>query len=163
MVTSGYRIGEVAETTGFPPSTLRYYEDEGLLPRPERTTAGERVYNQTHIDRLRFMARAKRLGLTLEEIAELADAWDNRKCSITHEQLVGLLDTKLEQVRDEIVELTRFAEQLEVVYGRVADRSAEHGRCGADCGCAPALAEEPPSVPADRRFGDLPVTPTTGA
>jgi hypothetical protein len=39
-----YRIGEVADATGFPLTTLRYYEDQGLLPPPERTPAGHRVY-----------------------------------------------------------------------------------------------------------------------
>lgn len=160
MVQAGYRIGEAADETGFPPSTLRYYEDEGLLPEPDRTPAGHRVYRERHIERLRFMARAKRLGLTLEEIAELADAWDNLECSITHEQLLDLLDSKLAHVHDEIVELTRFADQLEDVYERVAGSPAEHGRCGPDCGCAPALAEDPPAVPAERRFGDVPVRPT---
>lgn len=158
MPADGYRIGEVADATGFPPSTLRYYEDAGLLPEPERTPAGHRVYHDTHIARLRFMSRAKRLGLTLEEIAQLAQAWDNEPCAITHDQLVDLLDSKLAQVHDEIVELTRFAEQLAAVFERVAGRPAEHGRCGPDCGCAPALADDAATVPVDRRFGKLPLT-----
>jgi len=119
VVHSGYRIGEVAEQTGFPPSTLRYYEDEGLLPAPDRTAAGHRVYGERHLRRLQFMARAKRLGLTLEEIADLADAWDTRECRITHGQLVD---------------------------------------CGPDCGCSPAFDDDT-ITPAERRFGDLPVTP----
>lgn len=154
-----YRIGEVADRTGFPPSTLRYYEDEGLLPAPERTAAGQRVYSSAHVERLRFMARAKRLGLTLEEIAELARAWDDQPCSSTHEQLLGLLDEKLAQARDEIRELTRFEGQLEEVIGRVAVRAAGHGRCGPDCGCAPALTDAAPTAPGGRRFGELPVAP----
>lgn len=119
MVTTGYRIGEIADETGFPPSTLRYYEEEGLLPAPDRTPAGHRIYDVSHLERLRFMARAKRLGLTLEEIADLADAWDNRECTITHGQLVALLEAKLAQAHDEIVEITRFADQLQAVFERV--------------------------------------------
>lgn len=61
----GYMIGEVADATGFTTSILRYYEDEGLLPAPERTSAGQRIYSDAHVGRLRFMARGKRLGLTL--------------------------------------------------------------------------------------------------
>ena len=155
MVT-GYRIGEVADITGFPPSTLRYYENQGLLPQTERTPAGHRLYGQGHIERLRFMSRAKRLGLTLEEIADLADAWEHQQCSITHQQLVDLLDAKLAQVHDEIVELTGFADQLAGVYERVTGQPAHHGRCGPDCGCAPALAEQPETAAPHRRFGDLP-------
>lgn len=73
--------------TGFPPSTLRYYEDQGLLPPPARTAAGHRLYGQAHIERLRFMSRGKRLGLTLEETAALADAWAHEQCSTTHQHL----------------------------------------------------------------------------
>lgn len=153
----GYRIGEVAEATGFPPSTLRYYEDEGLLPPPDRTPAGHRVYGDQHVRRLQFMARGKRLGLTLEEIADLADAWDSRECRITHEQLIDLLDAKLAQVHDEIVELTRFADQLDEVFQRIAGHAPAHGRCGPECGCAPAFTDDPPT-PAARRFGQLPVS-----
>jgi DNA-binding transcriptional MerR regulator len=160
MASGGYRIGEIAEATGFPPSTLRYYENEGLLPEPQRTSAGQRVYDDSHVERLRFLARGKRLGLTLEEISHLADAWDHEDCSITHDQLVGLLDAKLAHVHEEIVELTRFAEQLEQVYRRVAQRPAEQGRCGPDCGCAAALAAD--TEPAERRFGELPVRANAG-
>lgn len=155
----GYRIGEVADATGFTPSTLRYYEDEGLLPRPERTAAGQRVYSDAHVERLRFMARGKRLGLTLEEIAELADAWENQDCRITHEQLLELLEDKLADVHEEIVDLTTFADQLQEVHQRVAARPAEHGRCGADCGCAPALTGAPATAPAERRFGRVSLGP----
>lgn len=159
MIQSGYRIGEVAAQTGFPPSTLRYYEDEGLLPEPARTSAGQRLYTDAHVERLRFMARGKRLGLTLEEIAELADAWENQACSITHDQLLELLDAKLAHVHDEITELTSFADQLQEVRQRVAGRPAEHGWCGPDCGCAPAFAADPTTEPAQRRFGRVPVAP----
>jgi DNA-binding transcriptional MerR regulator len=155
----GYRIGEVADATGFTTSTLRYYEDEGLLPAPERTAAGQRVYSDAHVERLRFMARGKRLGLTLEEIADLADAWEDEDCAVTQEQLLELLEDKLADVHDEIVELTTFADQLQEIHQRVAGRPAEHGRCGPDCGCAPALTTQPAIEPAERRFGQVPVGP----
>lgn len=158
MAKAGYRIGEVAAETGFPASTLRYYEDEGLLPAPDRTAAGHRLYHDKHLRRLRFMSRAKRLGLSLEEIAHLADAWANHDCSITHEQLVRLLDAKLHQVHDEIVELTRFAEQLQDVIDRMPEPPTEGRPCGPDCSCAPAFIDEAPR-PADRRFGALPLAP----
>lgn len=155
----GYRIGEVADATGFTTSTLRYYEDEGLLPAPDRSPAGQRVYSDAHVERLRFMARGKRLGLTLEEIAELADAWEDEDCVVTHEQLLELLEEKLAHVHDEIVELTTFADQLQEVHERVAGRPAEHGRCGPECGCAPALTSDPTTEPAERQFGSVPVGP----
>lgn len=136
-----YRIGEVAEATGFPVTTLRYYEDQGLLPPPARSAAGHRLYGDAHVQRLELMARAKRLGLRLEEAAVLADAWQHEQCAVTHEQLVELLETKLVTVHEQIAELTRFARQLEVVYERVAGSPASPEACGPACGCAPALAD----------------------
>lgn len=136
-----YRIGEVADATGFPVTTLRYYEAQGLLPPPTRSSAGQRLYSDVHVERLELMARAKRLGLRLDEAAVLADTWQYEQCSVTHEQLVGLLETKLADVREQIAELTAFAGQLEAVHQRVANSPGGHEACGPGCGCAPALGE----------------------
>ncbi len=138
-----YRISEVAERTGFPSSTLRYYEEVGLLPEPGRTPAGHRVYGEEHLDQLAFVARAKRLGLSLEEIGELAALRADRDCRSTRVQLVGLLESKLAQSHEEIVEMTRFADQLEAVYERLTGRPAAEGRCGSDCGCSPDIPDSP--------------------
>ena len=54
---------------------LRYYEQVGLI-EPQRTPAGYRVYDDRSLLRLTFISRAKALGLSLEEIAEVADLWD---------------------------------------------------------------------------------------
>lgn len=137
-----YRIGEVADATGFPVTTLRYYEDQGLLPPPARNPAGQRLYSDVHVERLELMARAKRLGLRLEEAALLADAWQYEQCSVTHDQLLELLETKLADVREQIGELTAFAGQLEAVHQRVAGVPGRQEACGPRCGCAPALGED---------------------
>lgn len=136
----GYRISEVADRTGFPPSTLRYYEDVGLLPEPARTEAGYRVYDEEDVDLLLFVGRAKRLGLSLEEITHLAEARRD-DCGTTRGRLVELLDAKLRQVHEEVVELTRFSQQLEEVYERVSGQPPSSGRCGPDCGCSPEIGE----------------------
>lgn len=137
-----YRIGDVADATGFPVTTLRYYEAQGLLPAPVRSPAGQRLYSDVHVERLELLARAKQLGLRLDEAALLADAWQYEQCSVTHGQLVGLLETKLADVREQIAELTAFAGQLEAVHERVAGVSGGREACGPGCGCAPALGED---------------------
>ena len=58
-----------------PASTLRFYEQAGLLPA-ERTGSGYRVYGEEAVARLEFIASAKHLGLPLEEIRELLGAWE---------------------------------------------------------------------------------------
>jgi hypothetical protein len=75
------RIAEVAERTGYSPATLRYYEELELLPAPARTPAGYRTYDESVLDRLAFISRAKRLGCTLEEVAEHMPEWDGGRCA----------------------------------------------------------------------------------
>ena len=74
------RIKDVAQRTGFSAATLRYYEDIGLLPPAARTDAGYRLYGADTLDRLAFIARAKQLGCSLDEIATLNGAWDGGEC-----------------------------------------------------------------------------------
>ena len=62
---SGMRIGEVAQASGTTAKTLRYYEDVGLLPDPDRSPAGYRDYGPEVLDRLHFIRRGQAAGLTL--------------------------------------------------------------------------------------------------
>jgi DNA-binding transcriptional MerR regulator len=64
-------IGQLAHEAGVNVETVRYYERRGLLREPPRTRAGYRQYSADDLWRLQFIARAKRLGFTLAEIAGL--------------------------------------------------------------------------------------------
>jgi MerR family redox-sensitive transcriptional activator SoxR len=67
------RIGEVAEEAGLRPSAIRYYEEIGLLPEPDRVS-GQRVYETAVFRRLALIDVSQRAGLNLDEIRELLDA-----------------------------------------------------------------------------------------
>jgi len=69
MLTIGRLAGEVGVST----DTVRFYERRGLLPEPPRTAGGYRAYSDDDAWRLRFILRAKELGFTLREIADLLD------------------------------------------------------------------------------------------
>ncbi|MDQ1425729.1 MAG: hypothetical protein QOD72_3227 [Acidimicrobiaceae bacterium] len=84
---AGYRIAEVARRTGFTTPTLRYYEEIGLMPPARRTEAGYRLYDERAVERLMFIARAKQLGCSLEEITELVRAWDTEDCAPVQHRL----------------------------------------------------------------------------
>lgn len=64
-------IGEVCRRMGLSARTVRYYEELGLLPGVRRRSGGRRVYSEHEVERLRFIARLKKLGLSLAEIGEL--------------------------------------------------------------------------------------------
>jgi len=64
-------IGQVAKTSGVAPKTIRYYEQIGVLPAPSRAASGYRLYDQPGVERLRFIRRARSLGLPLQQLKTL--------------------------------------------------------------------------------------------
>lgn len=70
MPTS-FSIGGLAQRADVAVDTIRYYEREGLLPSPRRRPSGYREYDDSAVERVRFIRRAKTLGFTLDEIREL--------------------------------------------------------------------------------------------
>lgn len=69
-------IGQLAKQVGMPTSTLRYYEQEGLLTPNGRSEAGYRLYKPEQAQRLRFIQRAQRLGFSLADIGTLLRGWE---------------------------------------------------------------------------------------
>ena len=67
------RSGELARNAAVNLQTIRFYERQGLLPKPERTASGYRSYQQNDLDRVLFIRRNQELGFTLAEIRQLMD------------------------------------------------------------------------------------------
>lgn len=130
---NGYAISEVARRTGFPTATLRYYERIDLV-RPARAASGYRRYSDDDVELLAFIARGKRLGLSLEQIQALVDGWRRDDCRSTRDQLADYVDARLADVRHLIGELVVFRDQLEAVHAGLCDHPAAT-RCGPGCGC----------------------------
>ena len=88
-----FKIGDLAAAAGVRRDTVRYYERTGLLPNPERTGAGYRLYGDADLARLNFIRSAQGLGFTLAETSELLalKASDAARASavleITHEKI----------------------------------------------------------------------------
>jgi len=68
---ASYKIGELAAAAGVGRDTIRYYERASLLPAPERTAAGYRVYSDDDLERLNFIRSSQELGFTLEQARQL--------------------------------------------------------------------------------------------
>jgi MerR family copper efflux transcriptional regulator len=129
-----HRIAEASRLSGFPPASLRYYEQIGLLPPAARSDGGYRLYSDRDIDRLRFIGRAKQLGCTLEEITGLAAAWDGDECASVQHHLTDLVGRKIAATRSRITELLRFAAELESAATSLAAVPNE-GPCDEGCRC----------------------------
>jgi DNA-binding transcriptional MerR regulator len=133
-MTTGLKIKEVADASGFTAATLRYYEQIGLLPEASRTPAGYRMYDQRTLDRLAFIARAKQLGCSLDEITGLTTAWDGGQCGPIQDQLRRLVAGKITAARHQIAELVTFAAELQQAAAAL-ERHRPDGACDTDCGC----------------------------
>ena len=129
----GHTISQVAELTGFSPSALRFYEGAGLI-QPARTPAGYRTYDQAGIDTLRFIARAKRLGLRLDDIRDLVALLDDQRCRPVQQRLRALLHDQIDEGQQQIATLIAFVAQLRQAAARL-DGSTPEGACDDTCGC----------------------------
>jgi DNA-binding transcriptional MerR regulator len=67
------RSGELARNAGVNLQTIRFYERQGLLPKPARTASGYRTFQQNDLERVLFIRRNQELGFTLAEIKQLID------------------------------------------------------------------------------------------
>lgn len=132
-------IGAVAERSGVPRSTLRYYDEIGLLP-PATRVAGQRRYSEASLRRLRTIAHCREAGLTLEDIREVLDSpgdWQT------------VVRTRLTEHRRRIDDLRRAERLLEAALACACERPEACGRT--------AAAPEPEAGSAG-----LPLTDPTG-
>lgn len=109
-MTKGSYIGEVAKQVGMNPKTIRYYEGLGLLSEPERTESGYRLYSEKDLERLQFIKGGKALGLSLTEIRDILEAWNEGDSPCGH--VSSLLETKISDLDRRIVEMTVFRDRL---------------------------------------------------
>lgn len=123
------QIGELAAELGLNPKTIRYYEEIGLLPQPRRTLAGYRLYDAADRERLRFILKAKAVGLTLEEIKQVLDVRSKGQQPCTH--VLALLDQKLAAVDEQLRALSEFRRELVALRTEAAETMrAEACVCG---------------------------------
>jgi MerR family transcriptional regulator, copper efflux regulator len=144
-MSTSLRIAEVAERVGVSTATVRYYERIGVLPQPNRSGNGYRVYDDRTVERLEFIGRAKQLGCNLDEITGLVTAWDGGECGPVQDRLRALVADKLEAATIEISELATLTDDLR----SAAEALEQHrpvGRCDDRCGCITDAAAPTPEV-----------------
>ena len=127
------RIGQLADKLGINPKTIRYYEQIGLIPAAPRTGGGYREYSDTDADRLTFIKTAQRLGLSLEEVAEILSLRERgeRPCAYVRDVIdeqIRSVDRRigeLRALRGELRELRAAADAIPEVDGATC-RIIEH-------------------------------------
>jgi DNA-binding transcriptional MerR regulator len=111
QLTMTLRAGELARSAGVNRETLRYYEGRGLLPRPERSSGGHRLYPPEAVTRLQVIKAAQRLGFTLDEVADLLRLGRSRGSSAS---LQVRAREKLGEIESRIADLTTIRDALSV-------------------------------------------------
>ena len=136
-------IGEVAARAGVNIQTLRYYERQGILPKPKRTSSGYRQYAQEAVRIVRFIKRAQDLGFTLAEIQEVLRLRQARP-----RPGGPVLAVTEEKIRD-IDEKIRNLQAMRTALAKLADSC----RCASselECPILEALAGDEKTEPGER-------------
>jgi DNA-binding transcriptional MerR regulator len=132
-----HTIGKLAKAADVKVPTIRFYEQIGLLPEPDRTDSDRRVYGDEAVRRLAFIKHARQLGFPIEAIRTLLDLADNpdRTCedanALAQEQLTAV-ETKIAQLEALRAELRRMvAAGCRGLAGdcRVIETLADHSLC----------------------------------
>jgi MerR family transcriptional regulator, copper efflux regulator len=124
-------IGQVAKTSGVAARTIRYYEEIGVLPVPSRAASGYRLYDQPGVERLRFIRRARALGLPLQQLKTLMGTLGSDPHLAFRPRLRALVRTQLDAVTTQIAELEELRQQLEEILRRmrISERRPHGGAC----------------------------------
>lgn len=104
------RIGELAAAAGTSTKTLRFYEAQGLLPAPDRTSAGYRDYSPEALTRLDFIHRGQAAGLTLAQIQQVLEIRDGGHAPCAHVR--DLLDQRLVDMEHQLRSLAALRETV---------------------------------------------------
>lgn len=125
------RIGELAEASGTTTKTLRFYEQAGLLPAPDRTASGYRDYAPETLARLDFIRRSRTAGLTLAQIREVLDIRDAGVAPCQH--VHDLLEHRLGDLDRQIADLQAL--RSTVVHLRDGAATVDPTNCDATTVC----------------------------
>jgi DNA-binding transcriptional MerR regulator len=133
-------IGKLGEAAGVKVPTIRYYEQIGLLPEPERSAGNQRLYGQSALDRLAFIRHARELGFPLDAIRDLLSLSDEPDQSCAAADVIA--KKQLTAVKARIVRLTALKAELErmitqcaqgtVADCRVIEVLSDHSHCAQD-------------------------------
>ncbi len=123
LCANRYSIGELSRLAGVKVPTIRYYEQAGLLAQPVRSSGNQRRYDQTGLDRLKFVRHARDLGLSLEMVRQLLAI--SGQHGLSCERVHHIASEHLRAVRERIVQLQRLEAELTRVEGQCQHNSVE--------------------------------------
>lgn len=130
-------IGDAARASGVKVTTIRFYEDRGLLPSPPRSPSGRRMYDARLVARLTFIKHGRALGFDLDDIETLLGLADHpdQDCgaadSIARRQLASVTAriAQLQALAEELDRMVRHCHGGPMSHCTVIESLADHGKC----------------------------------
>lgn len=151
-------IGDAARASGVSAKMIRYYETIGLIPPASRSGSGYRNYGDNDVHRLRFIRRARDLGFTVEQMADLLALWGDRSRASAEVKKIAL---------GQVAILERKAEELKAMSRTLKHLAAHcHGDARPDCPILDDLSGgggKPETRAEPTRFGRAGIDPLQGA
>jgi Cu(I)-responsive transcriptional regulator len=130
-------IGEAATASGVTAKMIRHYEDMQLIPAVSRTLAGYRMYSEKDVHNLRFIRRARSLGFSIKQIADLLGLWRDQSRSSAKVKALAL--EHIAELEQKIAEMQAMKTELERLAGCC------HGDQRPECPILEGLSQEPQS------------------
>ncbi len=116
------QISDLAKALHITTRTIRLYEQMGLVEPPKRTEGGIRVYEKDDITRFKFVLKLKTLGLSLQEMKELADIYSQEQLpEKIMPRLIELLNSHLDSIRKRISQLQSLEKDIADYKQRILD------------------------------------------
>jgi len=120
-------IGSLAAKSDVTVETVKFYEKEGLLPRPPKPISGFRSYPEDYVSRILFIKRAQELGFKLREVKELLKLKVDKKA--TCDQVMKRTDEKISEVEAKIKDLRRIKRSLRQIRDCCSDGTQTLTEC----------------------------------
>lgn len=135
-----FSIGDLSRLCGVKIPTIRYYENMGLIAKPERSEGNQRRYSKNGLERLSFIRHARELGLTIKDIRELTALEEDpdRPCFDAHEITkyhLSAIKTKIQKLRkleQELKRITQISDKDCIGKCQVIHSLADHSLCNSE-------------------------------
>ena len=140
------RIGELAQECSVNPKTIRYYEAFGHLPKAARAPSGHRTYSERDLRRLRFIRRAKGIGLPLASIRHITSYADTGSCQHLRPRLKEMIAAQLAEIEGRIEDFLAVQRELQRHFRSLCEPQAPP-RSGAACSCLDGPSQKTAILP----------------
>ncbi|MFN8673818.1 MAG: MerR family transcriptional regulator [Candidatus Sericytochromatia bacterium] len=134
-----YLIKDISELLDLNPKTIRFYEDEGIIPKAKRNKSNYRVYTTHDVNRIAFVKKARALGISIEDIKKIIAIREGGElpcCTV-----ISILERNEKELEEKIQEMQNFKDKISHVIKNFKE-NIKVGKNGEICGLIENLFQE---------------------